>query len=73
MSGVMSHYFVLSVLKAVLPEKLTFEQRLQRRGGECHTVLRGNVSGRGIAYAQPLKQVCLNPAKMYQILYIYQR
>lgn len=47
----MGHYFILSVVKIILREKLTFEQRLQRRGGECHSVLGGNVSGRGKAYA----------------------
>lgn len=40
-SGVLGHYSILGVVRTLLPEKLIFEQRLQRR--ESHSAYRGNM------------------------------
>lgn len=38
----MGHYSVLGVVRTILPEKVVFEQRLQRREGESHSAYKGN-------------------------------
>ena len=62
------------MVKIILLEKVTFEQRPPNEKGRVSLSFQGkHVSGRGKAYIQPLKQPYLNPEKIYQILDNYQR
>lgn len=42
-SGILGHYSILGVVRTLLPEKLIFEQQLQRRERESHSASRGNM------------------------------